>query len=500
MKKCNRWTFLSTLAVIAAFTTCSQLTPPEPAKTKRPNILFIMSDDHAIQAVSAYGSYRNKTPNIDRLAAQGMQLHNCFAVNSICGPSRAAILTGKYGHITGFRRNMQRFDTSLQTFPRLFHQAGYQTAIIGKWHLSRNDAKNPPVGFDYWNILPGQGKYYNPDMFEMGDKKQYEGYVTDIITDLSLRFLENRDKSRPFLLLCHHKAPHSPWEYHEKHAGMFDGKEIPEPATLWDEYENRSTATRDVVRSKLATLEKSMQSPDWPTGRLNTKGLDPKVAKKKTYQKFLKDYLRTVASVDDSIGRLLDYLDREGIAEDTIVIYTSDQGFFLGEHGWHNKRFIYEESIRMPFVMRYPGVIKPGTVNDRMILNIDFAETLLDLAGLPTPNDMQGRSFRPLLEGKRPADWRTSMFYRYYQGSGVPRHYGVRTEQYKLVYFTETEEWELFNLKKDPNELNSVYDDPEYTGVVKEMKAELDRLCRELNVTEKDLNQFQPIEVPPTQE
>ena len=494
MKTFHHSILLSGLVLMAAVAGCSH-TAPEPSPTRRPNILFIMSDDHAIEAVGAYGSNRNRTPNMDRLAAEGMRLENCFAVNSICGPSRAAILTGKYGHMNGFRRNMLRFDTGQQTFQRLIQESGYQTALVGKWHLSVNDAQNPPPGFDYWNILPGQGKYYNPDMFEMGEERQYPGYTTDIITDLSLSFLEKRDKDRPFLLMVHHKAPHSPWEYAERHAAMFDGTDIPEPATLWDDYTNRSKATREGPRSKLATLQKSMESPDWPTGQLLTSGLDQKTAKSKTYQKFLKDYLRSVAGVDDSIGRFLEYLEEEGIVDDTIVIYTSDQGFFLGEHGWHNKRFVYEESIRMPFLIRYPDVVEPGAVNQQMILNIDFAETLLDLAGLPVPGDMQGRSFRPLLEGEEVSDWRSSMFYRYYQGDGVPLHYGVRTERHKLIYFTDTDEWELFDLDKDPNELNSVYSDPEYAGVVAELKTELERLCRQLQVTDQDLNQF--VRIPP---
>jgi arylsulfatase A-like enzyme len=464
---------------------------------KQPNILVVLTDDHAMQAMSAYGSFRNTTPNMDRIANEGMRFDHCLAVNALCGPSRAAIYTGKYGHVSGFRRNHLRLDESQVTFPQLLQQAGYQTALSGKWHMSKNDAKNRPMGFDYWNILPGQGKYFNPHMFEMGVDKQYEGYVTDIVTEQSLDFIQNRDKERPFFVMTCHKAPHSPWEFDEKHANIFDGKDIPEPETLWDDYATRSQAMQSAERSPLATLAKSMSRKTWATGPLDTGGSDdPKVVKKAVYQKFLKDYLRSVQAIDTNIGKMLDYLDEEGIADETIVMYVSDQGFFLGEHGFHNKRFFYEEAIKMPLAVRYPGKIKAGSANNDMLLNIDIAETLLDLAGVEVPAEMQGRSFKPQLMGETPADWRTSMFYRYYEESGVPMHYGVRNRRYKLIYFTGTGEWELYDLQEDKNELNNVYASENYAGVVRDMKAELDRLCVEYKVKNTDLNDYVPMEVP----
>ncbi|MCK5175932.1 MAG: sulfatase-like hydrolase/transferase, partial [Planctomycetes bacterium] len=377
----------------------------------------------------------------------------------------------------------------------LLQDAGYQTALVGKWHLSKNDAKSPPRGFDYWNILPGQGKYVNPDMFEMGQRKRYEGYTTDIITDLSLKWLDKRESNRPFMLMVHHKAPHSPWQYNPKYEGMLGGEEIPEPETLWDDHSGHSKATADSSR-KLKGLLKAMTSEKWATGAIDVEGLSEKEAIEKTYQKFLADYIRTVESVDESVGRIRKYLEDNGILNDTVFIYTSDQGFFLGEHGWHNKRMFYEVSVRMPFVARYPKEIKAGSTSDAMVLNIDLAETFCDYAGTVIPADMQGRSIRQVLEGNTPGNWRTSMFYRYYQGSGVPLHYGVRTHRYKLIYYTQTEEWELFDLKKDPKELKSVYADPRYKGTVKDMKEELDRLCKQNNVTEDFLNGYVPVKVP----
>ena len=460
---------------------------------RQPNILLIMSDDHSTRALSVYGSYRNTTPNMDRLAHEGMRLTQCLAVNSICGPSRAAILTGKYGHKNGFRRNLLRFDGSQTTFPKLLQKAGYQTALVGKWHLSRNDAENPPTGFDYWNILPGQGDYYDPDMYDMGERKSHKGYATSIITDMGLEFLKNRDPDKPFLLMVHHKAPHSPWGYATEHEDMFDGKTMPEPPTLWDDYATRSNATRTAQRSPMASLTASMQKDNWATGRLEDGGTkDPVALKRLTYQKFLKDYMRTVASVDDSVGALTDYIDSEGLKESTVVIYTSDQGFFLGEHGWHNKRFFYEDAIRMPFIVRYPPEIKAGSISNAIALNIDIAETLLDLAGLPIPEEMQGRSLRPIFQGEQPDDWRDSMFYRYYQGTGVPLHYGVRTERYKLIRFHETDEWELYDLHKDALEVNNVYSQASYASTVRELKSEMRRLQKELEVGAADLEEYVP--------
>ncbi len=384
--------------------------------------------------------------------------------------------------------------------------AGYYTGMIGKWHLTSD-----PTGFDYWNILPGQGKYHDPDMIELGNKKVIRGYVTDIITDLSIDFLKNRPKDKPFLLMCHHKAPHRDWQPDAKHARMYDDVDIPEPATFNDDYRNRSSAATEATMRIDRNLNRSdikypLPPPDlkgpelgkW-NGTVDTelevtingqpKKLTGEALKKWKYQRYIKDYLRCIASVDDNVGRLLDYLDQAGLKENTIIIYTSDQGFFLGDHNWYDKRFMYEESLRMPFLIRYPGKVKAGSVNDGMILNVDFAPTFLEYAGLSIPADIQGRSIVPLLRGEKPKDWRTSMYYRYYhypQDHRVQPHHGIRTERYKLIYFNKINEWELFDLQKDPHELRSVYADAAYGETVAKLKTELYRLKKEL----KDDDQF----------
>jgi arylsulfatase A-like enzyme len=468
----------------------------------RPNILFIMSDDHAAQALSCYGSKINKTPNLDRIANEGMKLTNCFCTNSICTPSRASILTGKYSHKTGCRA-FETFDGSQQTFPKLLQEAGYYTAMVGKWHLSVSSSKmsdtaeeeiskNPPTGFDYWNILPGQGEYFDPETIEMGKILTHKGYVTDIITDITLDVLKNRPKDKPFCIMYHHKAPHDTWEYDEKHAHLYEDIDVAEPATFDDDYQKRGEAIKRVTQKigKRQTLypEETGKIP------LNKR-------KKQQYQIFIKKFLRCIASVDDNVGRVLDYLDESGLAENTIVIYTSDQGFFLGEHGMFDKRFMYEESLRMPFIIRYPREIKPGGICSEMALNVDFAETLLDYAGVPIPDDMQGRSLKPLLQGKIPTNWRESMYYRYWlhlAHFGVAAHYGIRTKRYKLIYYygqslgvkaaidiPTRPEWELFDLQKDPHELNNVYKDPDYTNVVEKLKEELNKLKREVGDTDE---------------
>jgi len=447
------------------------------AADKKPNILFIMSDDHASHAMSCYGSRINKTPQIDRIATGGLRFENCFCCNSICGPSRAAILTGKHSHVNGFRTNGDRFDGSQQTAPKLLKAAGYQTAMIGKWHLVSD-----PTGFDHWNILPGQGAYHNPMFIEMGERKKHTGYVTDLITDFAIDWITKRDKTKPFFLMCHHKAPHRNWQPDDKHAKLYDDVDIPEPETFNDDYKTRGTAARSTTMTIENHLTKSDVKGDVPAG------LTGQARKSWLYQRYIKDYLRCVASVDDNVGRLLDYLDKEGLADDTIVVYTSDQGFYLGDHGWYDKRFMYEESLRMPFVVRYPRAVKPGTVNRDLVQNTDFAPMFLDAAGLPTPPDMHGRSFLPLLRGETPKDWRSSIYYHYYEYPAVhsvKRHYGVRTLRHKLIHFYhDVDEWELFDLEKDPHELNNVYADPAYADVVKHLKAELARLRAELKVPE----------------
>lgn len=454
--------------------------------TKRPNIIFVMSDDHAAHAISAYGSRINETPNLDRIANEGMRLDNCFCTNSICSPSRAAILTGKYNHINGVRTIYENFDATQQHVGKILQENGYQTAMIGKWHLGHG-GKSDPTGFDYWNIFPGQGAYHNPEMIEMGERKKYEGYATDITVDLTLDWLEQRDEEKPFFIMCHHKAPHRPWEPDEKHMHLYEDVDIPEPETFNDDYATRTYAAHEAkmrIDRDLRDFDVKMDPPE---------GLSPAELKSWYYQRYIKDYLRCVASIDDNVGRLLDYLDENNLTDDTIVIYTSDQGFFLGDHGWYDKRFMYEESLRMPFLIRYPRGIKAGSTTDAFALNVDFAQTFLDYAGIEAPEDMQGRSLRPILEGEIPDDWQTSMYYRYWEHldpeHNVAAHYGVRTHRYKLIcYYGEGHglpgtsdkkldpEWELFDLEKDPYELNNVYSHPDYQDVIVELKNELYRL------------------------
>ncbi len=447
------------------------------AGAAQPNFVFIMSDDHAAHAISAYGSKINQTPNLDRIAKSGMRFNTCFVNNSICTPSRAAILTGKYSHLNGVTV-FNRFDGSQPHVGKMLQQAGYQTAMIGKWHLFSD-----PTGFDYWNVLPGQGRYYDPIMIEMGKTNTIKGYVTDVITDLSIDFLKRRDPTKPFMLFCHHKAPHREWTPGPNHTNLYDNIDVPEPVTFNDDYSGRSRAAAEATMR----IERNLTKTD--VKHAPPAGLSGMALKKWYYQRYIKDYLRCIASVDDNVGRLLDYLEQSGLAKNTVVIYTSDQGFFLGDHGWYDKRFMYEESLRMPFLISFPGMIKPGSQNNSMILNVDFAPTLLELAGAKIPSDMQGRSILPLLRGKKPSDWRTSMYYRYYhypQHHRVQPHCGVRTEQHKLIYFNKLDEWELYDLKKDPYETNNIYSEASSAKLISRLKSEMLRLKKEL----KDDDQF----------
>ncbi|MCQ6558420.1 sulfatase family protein [Paenibacillus mendelii] len=465
---------------------------------KQPNILFIMSDDHASHAMSCYGSKINATPHIDRIASEGMLFENCFCTNSICSPSRAAILTGKYNHLNGVKSIDEPFDGKQTTFPKLLQEGGYQTAMVGKWHLGHGGDADP-TGFDYWNVIIGQGDYYNPTFIEMGEQKQYNGYVTNVITDHCLDWLEKRDQSKPFMLMCHHKAPHRPWVPDNKHKNMYEDVDIPEPETFYDDYATRSQAAVQ-ANMRIEDLRESDVKGKTPDG------LTPLEEKKWKYQRYMKDYLRCVASIDDNVGRLLDYLEDEGLAEDTIVIYTSDQGFFLGDHGWFDKRFMYEESLRMPFVVKYPREIRQGSVTDAMSLNVDFAQTFLDYAGIPAPSDMQGRSLRNVLQGDTPQDWRTSMYYRYWMHlddhHNVYSHYGIRTHRYKLIYYyaealgtmgskeeTRPPEWELFDLEQDRFEMNNMYGNPEYADLAAQLKKELAAL--QLDVLDEPVKQIE---------
>ena len=474
------------------------------ADAKRPNILFIFADDHAYQAIGAYGHKLNKTPNIDRIANEGMRFNRCLVTNSICGPSRAVILTGKYSHLNGFYNNTNsRFDGSQTTFPKLLRKAGYQTAIVGKWHLV-----TAPTGFDYWEILPDQGQYYNPPMLRYGQKVKYTGYTTDIITDRALEWLKSRDPNKPFVLMCQHKAPHREWEPNTKYLEEYD-REYPEPETLFDDYAGRGVAekTQDMTIAKTMNDKDLKFTPppqltpeqraEWDAYYVprNEKFRQAKLTGRDLvrwkYHRYMHDYLACIASVDESVGRLLDYLKQSGLEENTIVVYSSDQGFYLGEHGWFDKRWIFEESLRTPLLVRWPGVVKPNSVNDDLVSNLDFAETFLEAAGVEVPDEMQGRSLVSILKGQKPDDWRTSLYYQYYEYPGphnVRRHYGVVTDRFKLVYFYEPDVnyWELFDRKTDPQELTSVYGNPKYADDQKSLKAELGRLRTELKLPEHD--------------
>ncbi len=484
----TRRNFLRTICLGTAFfglPGCSKSSQPPSVKgNSMPNILYIMSDDHASNAISCYGGIYSEiapTPNIDRIANEGMRLSNCFCTNSICAPSRASVLTGQYSHVNGIYSNRDKFNPEHQNVAKLLRQSGYQTAIVGKWHL-----RNEPSGFDYSNVLPGQGRYHNPELIEKGKgKKTYEGsYSTDVITDLSLNRLRERDKEKPFFLMCHFKATHRRWEPANRFADLFKDIEIPEPDNLYDDFKNRSRAAADAalkIGDDMSERDLKQEKP---------KNLTGDELRKWAYQIYMKDYLRCAAAIDENVGRILDFLDNNGLKENTIVIYTSDQGFFLGEHGYFDKRFFYEESLRMPFLVRYPGEIKPGTINDDIILNVDFAPTFLDYAGQSKAPDMQGRSFRSNLAGNTSKDWRTSMYYTYWEhlaAHGVPAHYGIRTKRYKLIFFhgqglgdtirenfkpTEPE-WEFFDLEKDPNEMNNIYNYPAYSDLIKDLKEEL---------------------------
>ena len=499
---CPRLLLVLTAIAAGIFTTGCAV-PAQPASgaaQKRPNIIFIFSDDHASRAISAYGSKINKTPHIDRIANEGMRFDHCLVTNSICGPSRAVILTGKYSHKNGFFRNGNRFDGGQMTFPKILQKNGYATAMIGKWHLSSD-----PTGFDYWEVLRGQGPYYNPRMKIAGGHKQHTGYTTELTTDIALDWLDKRrDKDKPFMLMCQHKAPHRNWQPGPKQLNMFDGETIPEPPTLFDDYKGRAspaanqtmTIARHLSPNDLKFTQPKNFTPDqlalWNAAygpknaafrKLNLQG-DDLVRWK--YQRYIKDYLRCVASVDENIGRMLKYLDDTGLADNTVIIYSSDQGWYLGDHGWYDKRWMYEESLIMPFVIRWPGVIKPGSVNKELISNVDFAETFLDMAGCSSqaPADMQGESFVPLLRGETPADWRQSFYYHYYEFPGphnVAKHFGVRTKTHKLIKYYRVGEWELFDLKKDPSEMKSVYGDSAYAEITANLESEIKRLQRELD-------------------
>lgn len=530
--KRERLFLTATLFIILAAcqTPGSQKSQEEPA---RPNILFIMSDDHAYQAISAYQDHLIETPQIDRLASEGIQFTNASVTNSICAPSRAVILTGKHCHLNGKIDNKSEFDTTQVTFPQLFQDAGYQTAMFGKLHFGNN-----PKGVDVFKILPGQGNYINPDFITNEGDTLVTGYATDVITDFTLDWLENgRDKSKPFLAFYLHKAPHRPWWPRWDKFKEFSLKTFPEPETLFDDYENRGTAAKTAEMNLLkhmryshdskirpATLEEMGQvQPEIETSEWGFKGpyesrvndeqraiykpvLDsinnffkqnwPTMTENEKmrwkYQRYMQDYLGCISSVDDNVGRVLDYLDENGLADNTIVVYTSDQGFYLGEHGWFDKRFIYDESFKTPLLIRWPEVIEGGSQSTKMVQNLDFAQTFLDAAGINQPEDMQGKSLMPLLKGNEHYWDRDAVYYHYYEYPSVhmvKRHYGIVTEDYKLVHFYyDVDEWELYDRKKDPNEMNNVYNDPEYSDVVERLTKKLYAL-REKYKDSKELDQ-----------
>jgi arylsulfatase A-like enzyme len=436
----------------------------------RPNILFVMSDDHASHAISAYGSRINKTPHIDRLAKEGIRMDNCFCTNSICTPSRAAILTGQYSHRNGVNTLQDRLDPKSRSVAKYLQLAGYQTAMIGKWHLG-----SEPQGFDYWNILPGQGAYYDPEFIEASGRKKYSGYCTDLITDFSLDWLAKREAEKPFFLMCHHKAPHRAWQSGPKYKEFLKGQTVPEPSNLYEDLRSRPEGVQKVkmrVGEDMSFTDLKEKPPE---------GLSGEGLRKWAYQLYIKDYLRCVQSVDDSVGRMLDYLDNNNLRENTLVVYTSDQGFFLGDHGLYDKRLMYEESLRMPFLARYPKEIKAGSTSSDIILNIDFAHTFMDFAGLGRDQYMDGESFRTNLQGRTSDTWRQSMYYRYWMHDDgdhhVPGHYGVRTKQHKLIcYPYGKQEWELFDLKNDPKEMRNIYGQTANSELVRKLKKELTRL------------------------
>jgi len=517
MKNITTSLFYRGLPAVIGISICSPLlgqqnTKSVTAQRTRPNIIFIMSDDHAYQAISAYGGPLKDlapTPNIDRIAANGMIFNRCLVTNSISGPCRAAILTGKYSHLNGYTRNAGQapFDSSQQTFPKLLQASGYNTAMIGKWHLGSN-----PTGFDHWDILPGQGNYYNPDFINKDGRHTEHGYVTEIITKKTIDWLkEAKASGKPFMLMMHHKAPHRAWQPGPNELTLYKDVTFPEPPTLFDDYSNRGTAEKsqdmtiaktmriqednnmfqDRSRMKITGLTRMTpdQSEAWDSVynpiirhfyKANLSGKDLVRFK---YQRYMQDYLACIAAVDKSVGEVLDFLKENGLDKNTIVIYTSDQGFYLGEHGWFDKRWMFEESYRTPLLMEWPGVTKPGSVNNDMVSNIDFAETFLNIAGVKVPSDMQGRSMVPILEGKTPSDWRKEHYYHYYEYPAehhVKRHYGISTERYKLIHFYyDIDEWELFDLKTDPQEMKNVYNDPAYAKVRSELHRQLEKLRKQ---------------------
>ncbi|TBW30346.1 sulfatase [Gramella sp. KN1008] len=521
----KRYFIAFVLSIPLFFSSCKNIeeSKAEVEKNKRPNIVFIMSDDHAEQAISAYGhpvSQLAPTPNIDRIANNGAKFLNNFCTNSICGPSRAVILTGKFSHINGFRMNGEVFDGSQPTLPKYLKGAGYQTAIVGKWHLH-----GKPQGFDYWNILNDQGNYYNPEFIHENDTTIVNGYATDIITDMGLDWLKNkRNGDKPFFLMVHHKAPHRNWMPPLRHINTYDSINFPLPDTYFSKHENQVAAQEQLqtiyedmyeghdLKMTVSKGSDSLRHNPWKSdfNRMTREQRDAwddaYRAKNDAFhdanlsgrelaewkgQRYLHDYMGTVTAVDEGVGKILDYLEEQGLTENTIIVYTTDQGFYLGEKGFFDKRFMYEESLAMPLLMQYPPAIEPGTTIDALTQNLDFAPTFLDFAGAEIPSEMQGKSLKPLLTGKADdEDFRDAVYYHYYDFPAfhmVKRQYGVRTDRYKIIHFyDDIDTWELYDLKKDPQEENNLYGNPEYADVQKRLHDKLKSLQEKYEVTEEE--------------
>ena len=512
INRTHKTSILLTFLVIITSCISEKRTP-----LKKPNIIYIMADDLTTQAISAYGGiYKDiaPTPNIDKVAKEGMLFQDVLVTNSICGPSRAAILTGNYSNLNGYYKNESggKFDDSKWTFPQEFQKSGYKTALFGKWHLGTE-----PVGFDtfkYHNASGQQGNYWNPLYNDNGKNVKEKGYATNLSTDFALNWLDAKEMSNePFLMVLQYKAPHRPWHPDTKYEKLWDDIEMPYPSTFNDTYKGREKTAGDteMTMEYFSRRDMKLERPknlkrkeriQWDfygakAGEIvQPKGMSDEEGKKWRYQNYIKDYLACVKSVDDNIGRVLTYLKENNLEDNTIIIVTSDQGFYLGDHGFFDKRFIYEESLRMPFMVKYPERIKAGSVNEDIITNIDFAPTLLELAGITTTQKMQGTSFVPVLEGNTPKDWQDAMYYHYYEfpfWHHVQPHYGIRTQKYTLAHFYyNIDVWELYDLEKDPNQMNNIYNDPNYASTITELKVKLKNLMIKYE-NDKSLADFRKI-------